>query len=85
VCFRQSTIGSTNGFCMRWLDHDPTHDDIKSVSWALEGALDARDLALKGITTDGSALYPEPIRESLGRCPISCAPSMSSQNWSKGS
>ena len=25
-----------------------------------------RDLALKGITTDGSALYPEPIRKVFG-------------------
>jgi hypothetical protein len=26
-------------------------------------------LALKGITTDGSALYPEPIREVFGEVP----------------
>jgi hypothetical protein len=51
------------------LDHDPSHDDIPALLWRLKGALDARDLALKGITTDGSALYPEPIREVFGEVP----------------
>ncbi len=32
----------------------------------LKTALDDRDLELKGITTDGSALYPEPIRTVFG-------------------
>src|SRR5947199_1034088 len=48
------------------LDHDPNHDDIKAFLGRLKEALDARDLALKGITTDGSALYPEPIRTVFG-------------------
>jgi hypothetical protein len=48
------------------LDHDPNHDDIKGFLGRLKDALDARDLALKGITTDGSALYPEPIRTVFG-------------------
>src|SRR5215216_2172781 len=48
------------------LDHDPTHDDIKAFLGRLKEALDARGLALKGITTDGSALYPEPIRTVFG-------------------
>ncbi len=51
------------------LDHDPTHDDIKAFLGRLKGALDARDLARKGITTDGSALYPAPIREVFGEVP----------------
>src|ERR1700675_3378454 len=51
------------------LDHDPTHDDIKAFLGRLKGALDARDLALKGITTDGSALSPEPIRAVFGEVP----------------
>src|SRR5712692_5517661 len=51
------------------LDHDPTHDDIKAFLGRLKRALDERDLALKGITTDGSALYPEPIREVFGEVP----------------
>jgi hypothetical protein len=48
------------------LDHDPNHDDIKAFLRRLKEALDARALALKGITTDGSALYPEPIRTVFG-------------------
>jgi Transposase len=48
------------------LDHDPTHDDITVFLGRLKTALDARALELKGITTDGSALYPEPIRTVFG-------------------
>jgi hypothetical protein len=51
------------------LDHDPTHDDIKAFLERLKAALDARDLALQGITTDGSALYPEPITAVFGDVP----------------
>lgn len=51
------------------LDHDPTHDDIKAFLGRLKTALDARDLALQGITTDGSALYPEPIVQVFGAVP----------------
>src|SRR5438270_12600586 len=35
----------------------------------LKTALDERSLSLKGITTDGSALYPAPIRKVLGEVP----------------
>jgi hypothetical protein len=45
------------------LDHDPTHDDIRAFLRRLKMALAARDLTLVGITTDGSALYPEPLAE----------------------
>jgi len=51
------------------LDHDPTHEDIKAFLRRLQTALDARDLVLQGITTDGSALYPEPITEVFGDVP----------------
>jgi hypothetical protein len=51
------------------LDHDPDHDDIKAFLERLKTALDDRELTLKGITTDGSALYPEPIRKVLGEVP----------------
>src|SRR5713101_2416605 len=43
------------------LDHDPTHDDIRAFLGRLKTALSARDLPLVGVTTDGSALYPEPL------------------------
>src|SRR5712691_10837291 len=35
------------------LDHDPCHDDIDAFLGRLKAALDERNLALKGITTDG--------------------------------
>jgi hypothetical protein len=38
------------------LDHDPTHDDIRAFLKRLHTALQARHLALLGVTTDGSAL-----------------------------
>jgi Transposase len=49
------------------LDHDPTHDDIRAFFGRLKTALTARDLTLVGITTDGSVLYPEPLREVFGK------------------
>src|SRR5712691_1303358 len=48
------------------LDHDPNHDDITAFLGRLKTALAARDLVLQGITTDGSALYPAPIRTVFG-------------------
>ncbi len=45
------------------LDHDPTHDDIQAFLGRLKTALTARDLTLRGITTDGSALSPVPLAE----------------------
>jgi Transposase len=45
------------------LDHDPNHEDIRAFLGRLKTALAARDLALLGITTDGSSLYPEPLAE----------------------
>jgi Transposase len=51
------------------LDHDPTHDDIEAFLGRLKTALDDRELELKGLTTDGSALYPEPIRKVFGDVP----------------
>src|SRR4030095_3590459 len=49
------------------LDHDPTHDDIRAFLRRLHTALVARGLTLCGVTTDGSALYPEPLREVFGK------------------
>ena len=51
------------------LDHDATHTDIEAFLGRLKTALDERGLVLKGITTDGSALYPEPIRLVFGEVP----------------
>jgi hypothetical protein len=51
------------------LDHDPTHVDITAFFRRFHRALEARGLTLKGITTDGSALYPEPIAAVFGEIP----------------
>ena len=51
------------------LDHDPTHDDIRAFLGRLKMALAARNLTLCGVTTDGSALYPVPLREVCGDVP----------------
>ena len=51
------------------LDHDPCHEDIEAFLGRLQRALAERNLVLKGITTDGSALYPEPIRTVFGEVP----------------
>src|SRR5256885_1191222 len=51
------------------LDHDPTHDDIRAFLGRLKTALSARALTLFGVTTDGSALYPEPLLEVFGDVP----------------
>jgi hypothetical protein len=51
------------------LDHDPCHEDIEAFLGRLQRALEERNLVLKGITTDGSALYPEPIRTVFGEVP----------------
>lgn len=48
------------------LDHDPSHDDIVPFLRRLKKALDDRELVLRGITTDGSSLYPDPLREVFG-------------------
>ena len=56
------------------LDPDPNHDDIAAFFRRLQTAVDERDLALKGITTDGSALDPAPIRTVCGAVPHQLCP-----------
>ena len=51
------------------LDHDPTHEDIRAFLGRLKTALVARGLTLCGVTTDGSALSPEPLREVFWKVP----------------
>ena len=51
------------------LDHDPTHEDIRAFLRRLHTALAARDLTLRGMTTDGSALYPTPLAEVFSGVP----------------
>ncbi len=51
------------------LDRDPTSKDIEVFFRRFHQALEARGLALEGITTDGSSLYPEPITMVFGAVP----------------
>ena len=51
------------------LDHDPTHADIERLFRTFHAALDERGLTLRGITTDGSDLYPKPIFKVFGNLP----------------
>jgi hypothetical protein len=53
--------------CYEVLDHNPTNEDITRFFRRFKRMLDARDLTLKGITTDGSPLYPDPIAEVFGK------------------
>jgi hypothetical protein len=48
------------------LDHDPTKKDIERFFTRFKAILDARGLILRGITSDGSPLYPEPIAQVFG-------------------
>jgi hypothetical protein len=45
------------------LDHNPTHQDIKRFLLRFRSILEEHHLELKGVTTDGSPLYPEPLAE----------------------
>lgn len=47
----------------RVLDHDPNQDDITDFFRGFQATLDQRRLTVRGITTDGSSLYPVPIAQ----------------------
>jgi Transposase len=51
------------------LDHDPDHQDITAFFHRFRMALRLRGLALQGVTTDASSLYPEPLRAVFGDIP----------------
>jgi Transposase len=51
------------------LDHDPDHQDIIAFFHRFRMALRLRGLALQGVTTDASPLYPEPLRAVFGDIP----------------
>ena len=51
------------------LDHDPDHADITAFFHRFRMALRLRSLALQGVTTDASPLYPEPLRAVFGNVP----------------
>jgi hypothetical protein len=45
------------------LDHDPDQGDIRRFLSRLQQAIVARGGAVRGVTTDGSPLYPQPLAE----------------------
>jgi hypothetical protein len=51
------------------LNRDPNQDDITAFFRRFQAALEQRGLTLRGITTDGSSLYPAPIATVFGEVP----------------
>lgn len=63
------SIVDNRGFkrlCYEVLDHPPAYGDIRAFFQRFRMALADRGLTLRGITTDGSDLYPRPISEVFG-------------------
>jgi hypothetical protein len=52
-----------NRLAFRVLEHDPTQDDVRAFLTEFKAHLDKRGLAVRGITTDGSPLYPQVLKE----------------------
>src|SRR5213592_1837602 len=52
--------------CYEVLDHPPAHGDIRAFFQRFPAALARRGLTLRGITTAGSGLDPQPISEVFG-------------------
>ena len=52
-----------NRLAFRVLDHDPTQDDVRAFLTEFKAQLDKRGLSVRGITTDGSSLYPKVLKE----------------------
>ncbi len=51
------------------LEHDPAQADIVAFSRRFQAALAARNLAVQGMNTDGSSLYPAAMAEAFGAAP----------------
>jgi hypothetical protein len=52
-----------NRLAFRVLEDDPTQDDVRAFLTEFKGQLDNRGLSVRGITTDGSALYPKVLKK----------------------
>jgi hypothetical protein len=48
-------------FCV--LDHKPTRKEVLAFLKEFKGQLDKRGLAVRGVTTDGSSLYPKVVKK----------------------
>lgn len=51
------------------LEHDPTRDEVTAFFQSFQFVLQARQLSVRGITTDGSPLYPGAIQAVWGAVP----------------
>jgi hypothetical protein len=51
------------------LDHNPTAADVRAFLAEFRGQLDRRGLVVRGITTDGSPLYPKALEELWPEAP----------------
>jgi transposase len=52
-----------NRLAFRVLDHKPTHKDVLAFLREFKAELDRRGLVVRGITTDGSSLYPKVLKQ----------------------
>jgi hypothetical protein len=52
-----------NRLAFRVLDHEPTHKNVLAFLRELKAHLDERGLSVRGITTDGSSLYPRVLKK----------------------
>jgi hypothetical protein len=52
-----------NRLAFRVLDHKPTHKDVRPFLREFKAHLDKRGLSVRGITTDGSSLYPRVLKK----------------------
>jgi hypothetical protein len=52
-----------NRLAFRVLDHDPTQDDVLAFLSDFKAQLDRRGLSVRGVTTDGSSLYPKVLKQ----------------------
>jgi len=53
----------------RVLEHNPDKDDVRPFLADFKGQLEARGLTVRGITTDGSSLYPKVLKELWPQAP----------------
>src|SRR5207237_1213041 len=58
-----------NRLAVRVLDHDPTQEDVRAFLSDFKEQLDKRGLRVRGITTDGSPLYPKVLKELWPKVP----------------
>jgi hypothetical protein len=52
-----------NRLAFRVLEHAPTEDDVRAFLTEFKEQLDKRRLKVRGLTTDGSSLYPKVLKE----------------------